>query len=1006
MVNNKKLLYCRLLLIVLSMKNTHFISYKKIGIIICFLFSVGVYSQTQKQVQEIIKNYDLVKANQLLAKIKQREILEKKQVEVYAKNNNLPIFRVNSDGTFDQIMKLASDGNPVYYSIQNANAATSTRVNFLRSGGGLGLNLTGTGMVPRIWDGGPILATHQEFNGRTTFGDGLTVRNSNSFHAIHVTGTILASGVVAAAKGMAPTATARTFDWDNDESEATSEAMNGMLVSNHSYGVPVSSAPGAWYMGAYSNEAYNWDEIAQIFPYYLPIFSAGNDGTASNPSPSTSGYDKLNGNKTAKNVLTVANGQDATVDGTSGAIISGGAINTTSSQGPTDDGRIKPDVTGNGTGLYSTGNGSGTGGTNTSYVSLTGTSMAAPNVTGTLTLLQQHFFNINGKFMRAATLKGLACHTATDMGNVGPDAKFGWGYVNAKFAAETISGNGLTSWISEEVLNPGQTITMQVTATGGATPLLGSICWTDVADSSKINTGTLNESIPDLTNDLDIRITQGASVFYPWRLQSNASALATRSGDNNVDNVERITIDSPTAGAVYTITVSHKGTLSGGAQRFSLLVTGITSNFTFNSTADTQTKCSNTDDAVYNFSLTKLGGSNVAMTANNVPAGASLSFSQTNFTTSGNFTVTINNLASVAAGSYVIDIIGNNGTETEVKKIYLNVFHPTFTIPNLISPLDAETGLTTVASLTWQNDANVTSWDVEVSTSTTFSSLAFSGNVTQPTFQIIGLASNTIYYWRIKPKNNCANGSYSSVRSFTTSIIDCSIPAFVATDFTSATIADVANSTASVPVTVTGGLTIGKITANVAITHTYVQDMTILLTGPTSIGSPVIILQEEACGGQPDINCTYEDAGGVATCSTTSPAISGSIKSYELLHNVDSLLADGIWTLTVNDPYNGDGGSITAFSLAICSKGSALSTYVLNPDQQIAIYKSNQSIKIIADQPIHSVYLYDVLGRLVFQNDTITTTAFDIESVKPSNTVLFVKVVLDNQTIITKKIIF
>ncbi|MEY2703785.1 MAG: hypothetical protein RLY43_2424, partial [Bacteroidota bacterium] len=107
------------------MKNTHFISYKKIGIIICFLFSVGVYSQTQKQVQEIIKNYDLVKANQLLAKIKQREILEKKQVEVYAKNNNLPIFRVNSDGTFDQIMKLASDGNPVYYSIQNANAATS-----------------------------------------------------------------------------------------------------------------------------------------------------------------------------------------------------------------------------------------------------------------------------------------------------------------------------------------------------------------------------------------------------------------------------------------------------------------------------------------------------------------------------------------------------------------------------------------------------------------------------------------------------------------------------------------------------------------------------------------------------------------------------------------------------------------------------------------------------------------------------------------------------------------
>ena len=45
MVNNKKLLYCRLLLKVLFMKKKHFISYKKIGIIICFLFSVGVYSR-------------------------------------------------------------------------------------------------------------------------------------------------------------------------------------------------------------------------------------------------------------------------------------------------------------------------------------------------------------------------------------------------------------------------------------------------------------------------------------------------------------------------------------------------------------------------------------------------------------------------------------------------------------------------------------------------------------------------------------------------------------------------------------------------------------------------------------------------------------------------------------------------------------------------------------------------------------------------------------------------
>ena len=384
--------------------------------------------------------------------------------------NNIPIFKKSGSGSFDQLMYIAPGGIPIYYSIDNVAAATSTRVNFLRTGGGLGLNLTGTGMVPRVWDGGPI-HEHQEYAGRITMVDG-TTRNDNSFHAIHVTGTVIGNGTNVNAKGMAPAATARTFDWNDDESEAITEAMNGMLLSNHSYGTPISSVSTTpWYIGAYSADAYNWDMIAYTFPNYLPVMSAGNDGGNANPSPTTNNYDKLNGNKNAKNILTIANSNDATVNATTGAITAGGAINTSSSQGPTDDRRIKPDVAGNGTGLTSAGNGALTGGSITQYSSLTGTSMAAPNVTGTLTLIQQHANNVNGKFLKASTLKGIVCHTATDMDAVGPDAKSGWGYVNAKFAAETINNNGLTSWVSEEEISQGQVIVKQFVATGGTTPL-------------------------------------------------------------------------------------------------------------------------------------------------------------------------------------------------------------------------------------------------------------------------------------------------------------------------------------------------------------------------------------------------------------------------------------------------------------------------------------------------------------------------------------------------------
>ncbi len=550
------------------MKKNYFLSTLLCSVLFCL--SYGVLAQDRLEIEKIRQEYNLLKLDEIQKKLKKVAEEEKKLALQIAKQRGWEEKIFLPNGRMLELQKV-DNGRPIYYTTFNVDAARSTRTDHLNSGGSLGLNLMGQGMTAYVWDGGGTRPSHQEFDGaggtnRVSIIDGSTL-NGNSFHAQHVTGTIVASGVVADAKGMAPYAQARTADWNNDKAEATTQASNGMLLSNHSYGFAFRNQLGQVqlpqnYFGGYIDESRDWDEIMFNAPSYLMVVAAGNDGndnTANQNPTGGSGWDKLTGHSTSKNNLVVANAQDANINA-NGDLISV-SINSSSSEGPTDDMRIKPDITGNGTGVYSTYDNS-----DTAYNSITGTSMASPNVTGSLLLLQQHYNNLNGNFMQAATLKGIALHTADDAGAVGPDAVFGWGLLNTKRAAETISNNGNEAKIEELTLNSGQTYTITVDS-DGSNPLFASISWTDRPGTSN---STVNSTTPVLVNDLDIRITKGGTTYFPYKL---TSPTTNAQQDNNVDPYERVDING--ASGTYTITVTHKGSLTGGSQAFSLIVTGI-----------------------------------------------------------------------------------------------------------------------------------------------------------------------------------------------------------------------------------------------------------------------------------------------------------------------------------------------------------------------------------------------------------------------------------------------
>ena len=500
-----------------------------------------------------------------------------------------------------ELQRFVPGHGPVYYITNNADAAATVSTDVLWPGSLAGLNLDGAGMVVGEWDGGAIYSDHPDLTGRVTQIDGAT---SISNHATHVAGTLIGAGayLLPEAKGMAYAAGLDAYDWNFDAAEMATAAANGMLLSNHSYGIAAGwiyigdPEPETWwwiggsdpadledpYFGYYDIEAQSWDQIARNAPYYLIVKAAGNDGSDIGPGPgeeytvidqegdplfvsdlprnqdcTPTGYDCLPTHSVAKNILTVGAVDD--IPGGYSPITGADAVLLAdfSSRGPTDDGRIKPDLVGNGVLLLSTWS------ELPFYAAAAGTSMAAPNVTGSLLLLQQHYENIHGleQYLLAATLKALVIHTADEAGAFpGPDYWFGWGLLNTQKAADLITDDGSGPVIIEGSLGNGAIVSHEYVVSEADREVVATLVWADPAGTPV----ALSLDPPDLmlVNDLDLRIERNGTTYEPWVLDPETPASAAGRGDNFRDNVEQVTVTGGGAGN-YTIMVSHKGGLLG-----------------------------------------------------------------------------------------------------------------------------------------------------------------------------------------------------------------------------------------------------------------------------------------------------------------------------------------------------------------------------------------------------------------------------------------------------------
>lgn len=591
----------------------------KIPVALCYLLATSTFAQNTQEISAMQKKTDMRGLNALI-KVK-KNTLSLVELQSLAKKRNIS-FEGKANGYFYQLQGFAPKTNkPIYYITYNQGAGAGTRTNPLHNLGG-GRSLEGKGITLHEWDAGAVRSSHQEFGGRVTQMDG-AIRLDE--HATHVAGTMVAAGVNGRAKGMAPKANLHSYDWRNDTDEMI-EAAKTALISNHSYGVPggfqwanYSGTTGWHWFGAedeiedrrygmYGHTDALWDFIILKAPYYLPVKAAGNDrgsgpslggvhfyhdGTSWKSSNKeriinggTHGFDCISSGNLGKNSLIIGAAQKIRGGYSKASDV---VLAEFSSTGPTDDGRIKPDIVGIGVDILST---SSAG--NALYETLSGTSMASPNVAGSLGLLQEHYKKLYGTndapFMKGATLKALAIHTANEAGeHAGPDYQHGWGLLDASKAVQVLSDRNKYSIIEENTLGQDATHTLKVKAKGNE-PIVVTIAWDDAVPDN-INTLDTNNRTPKLVNDLDVRISDGTTTFFPWVLNPDAPREAATKGDNFRDNVEQIVIESPEIGKEYTITVNHKSgkklktskvSAQGGfeledapSQDFSLIATGV-----------------------------------------------------------------------------------------------------------------------------------------------------------------------------------------------------------------------------------------------------------------------------------------------------------------------------------------------------------------------------------------------------------------------------------------------
>lgn len=434
-------------------------------------------------------------------------------------------------------------------------------------------DLDGSGQIVGIADTG-IDDDHGDFGTRIIqtvdmVGDSSTA-DTDSGHGTHVACSVLGDGSQGGYAGVVPAAELYFQAMEHDASgNMYSASINTLLNSGYSNGARThtnswGSMSSSDY-GKYTTDAEDVDDRTNYYDRYYSgrdgltvLFANGNDG----PDSGTVGAPA-----TAKNAISVGMHQ-ARYSGAPNDIMS------SSSRGPTDDGRIKPDLLAPGGYVRScraqeAQDTSGSTWSNQWYMEYSGTSMATPNAAGAAAMVREYLTEIAQRQQpQGALVKSLLILGAEDSGSSRdiPNNDEGWGRVNLRNTLAPNAGRGI--WVDDRsvVSSSGSVKSYSFNITTGNVAFKASLVWSDER-GSRFSNGA------QLVNDLNLEVESPDGTIYRGNDFFNGRSTTGGAWDD-LNNVEVVLIDQAQSG-IWTVRIkdhSHGGSRS---QPYALSISGV-----------------------------------------------------------------------------------------------------------------------------------------------------------------------------------------------------------------------------------------------------------------------------------------------------------------------------------------------------------------------------------------------------------------------------------------------